>query len=436
MEFEAIVTEIPGPHSRRLAEALRAHESRGVTYVAGDFPIFWESAQGALVTDVDGNRFIDLTSAFGVATVGHTNAAVVAALEHQSRELLHGLGDVHPTRVRVQLLAELARIAPGRLEKSFLCSSGSEAVDFALKTAYLRSKKAGIVAFEGSYHGLASSALSVTGIERFRAPFAPFVTGDVRFVPFPAAHGASGAAAAALHAVETELRGGSTGAVIVEPIQGRAGVIVPPDGFLRGLRELCTQHGAVLIFDEIYTGFGRTGTTFACEHEGVEPDLMCVGKAIAGGMPLAAVIGTAAVMNAWAPSSGEALHTSTYLGNPLACAASLAVLRELETQNVAARAAELGAHLGARLERLRRHPWVTGVRGRGMLWGIEMSGGKLAFEATKEALRSGVIVLPSGVQGNVISLSPPVVIEERQLTRAVSVLEEAMVRVAAPGERR
>jgi 4-aminobutyrate aminotransferase-like enzyme len=412
-ELESLRSEVPGRRSRALAEDLRKYESRGVTYVAHDFPIFWESARGALVTDVDGNRFIDLTSAFGVATVGHTSDAVADAIAAQSRQLVHGLGDVHPSRVRVELLAKLAALAPGGLEKSFLCSSGSEAVDFALKTAYLHTKRHGIVAFEGSYHGLASSALSVTGIDRFRAPFAPFVRDGVTFAAF-----------GSLDTVEHALHEGA-GTVIVEPIQGRAGVVIPPQGWLRDLRALCDSRGAVLIFDEIYTGFGRTGAMFACEHDAVVPDLLCLGKALAGGVPLAGVIGTSDIMNAWEPSRGEALHTSTYLGNPLACAAALANLHEIEERRIPSKAAQLGSKLHARLEPLRALRCVADVRGKGMLWAIELDNAERTVAVTKEALRRGTIVLPSGVDGNCLTIAPPVTIGEGQLMRAVDLLEAA-----------
>ena len=420
-ELESLVTGVPGPRSRELARQLQRYEARGVTYVAEDFPIFWESANGALVTDVDGNRFIDLTSAFGVATLGHTSPHVVQALRSQSERLIHGLGDVHPSRVRAELLELLARLAPGELEVGFLCSSGSEAVDFALKTGFLRTQRPAIVAFEGAYHGLASSALSVTGIARFREPFTPFVREGVTFAPF-----------GSLDAVRRALDEGA-GTVIVEPVQGRAGVVPAPAGWLRALRELCDRHGAVLVFDEIYTGFGRTGKMFACEHEGVVPDLLCVGKAIAGGLPLAGVIGTRAVMNAWRPSSGEALHTSTYLGNPLACAAALANLRAIENDAIPERAAALGDSLGKRIRTWREVPVVRDVRGIGMLWALELDSAARAFDATKEALRRGTIVLPSGVAGNCLTIAPPVTIGEGQLERAVDLLEQAIRHVATRG---
>lgn len=432
-EFEDLLTAVPGPRSLELAQALRSYESRGVTYLADDFPIFWESAEGALVTDVDGNRYLDLTSAFGVATLGHTNPYVAAAVEDQAARLIHGLGDIHPSEVRVEYLEALSAVAPAGLSKSYLCSSGSEAVDFALKTAYLRTGKPGIVAFNGSYHGLASSALSVTGIERFRAPFAPFVGEHVRFVPFPRAVDGEAGARGSLSAVRSLFEEGAIGTLIVEPIQGRAGIIVPPAGWLGDLRALCDEFDVVLIFDEIYTGFGRTGTMFACQGEDVRPDLLAAGKAIAGGLPLAVVIGTPKTMDAWEVSRGESLHTSTYLGNPLACAAALAVLNQIEHGNILERVRSLGGRLGERLERMRKHEAVVAVRGRGMLWGVELRSAEAAFELTKAALRAGVIILPSGVEGNVITLAPPAVIGEHQLFRALELLEGALTGIGVRG---
>lgn len=432
-DLEELVGEVPGPRSRELAELLRTYESRGVTYLADDFPIFWESAEGALVTDVDGNRYLDLTSAFGVATLGHTNPYVAAAIEDQAVRLIHGLGDLHPSEVRVEYLEALAAIAPRGLRKIYLCSSGSEAVDFALKTAYLRSGKPGILAFEGSYHGLASSALSVTGLERFRAPFAPFLGEHVRFVLFPRASEGESGAARSLAAVRRTFEKEPIGTLIVEPIQGRAGVIVPPPGWLSNLRALCDEFDVVLIFDEIYTGFGRTGTMFACQVEDVRPDLLAVGKAIAGGLPLAAVIGTPEAMDAWEASRGESLHTSTYLGNPLVCAAALAVLYEMDHTDVLGRVRALGPQLGERLERLRKHAAVVAVRGRGLLWGVEVRTAEIAFALTKAALRCGVIVLPSGVESNVITIAPPAIISENQLFRALEILERALVQIGVRG---
>lgn len=225
------------------------------------------------------------------------------------------------------------------------------------------------------------------------------------------------------------------GAVIVEPIQGRGGLIVPPDGFLQGLRELCDELGLVLIFDEIYVGFGRTGRWFASEHWGVVPDVMTVGKALTGALPLSAAIGTREVMASWPPSAGEAIHTSTFLGNPIACAAALAQIDELEEERLVERAAELGAKLRERLEGWRdRHPAVGDVRGLGLLQGVELvrdrqtrePAAELAHRVVVEALRSGVLLLAEGPHANILAFVPPLSITEEQLDVAVDAVEEAL----------
>lgn len=410
---------IPGPRSRAAIETLRRYEARGVTYVDEKFPVVWEQASEATVVDVDGNRYIDLTSAFGVANVGHGNAAVRAAITEQTDKMIHGMGDLHPPDVKVRLLEKLATIAPGDLSKTYLASSGAEAVEFALKTAYLRTGKFGVVAYRGAYHGLSLGALGVIGIDKFRSPFEPLVGQTATLVDFPRED--CDAALAALRAVFERDR--AIGALVIEPVQGRAGIIIPPDGYLHGVRELCDAFEIVLIFDEIYTGFARTGTLFACEHEGVIPDVMCVGKALACGAPLSAAIGRPHVMDAWAPSTGEALHTSTYLGNPLGCAASLAVISEIDRLGLVERSRTLGAALGERLMRLLDSAQVTAIRGRGMLWGVEFSDAAFVVALTQRALREGLILLPSGLEGNVLTIAPPLTIDEGELWGAIDRLQ-------------
>lgn len=412
-ELEEIRTAVPGPRSRELTPALRSFESRNVTFVDRDFPIFWESASGANVIDVDGNRYIDLTGAFGVANTGHSNPYVAAAIHDQAVRLMHGMGDVHPTEVKVQLLETLARITPGDLGKTFLASTGAEAVEAALKTAMLATGKSAFAAYRGAYHGLSLGTLAVSGIEKFRAPFAQFVPQQTLFLDYPGP----------LETVKRELSNRSDlAALIVEPVQGRGGCIVPPAGYLTGLREICDSLGILLIFDEIYTGFGRTGTLFACEHDGAVPDIMCIGKAMANGFPISAAIARPSIMDVWPESPGEALHTSTYLGNPMACAAALANLGEIERMGLPRRARQFGIALGARLEALRANAKVADVRGRGLMWGIELSDMKTAERVVKDALKAGVILLQAGPQGNVISITPPLVISQRQLFRAMDVI--------------
>lgn len=416
--------KVPGPQSIALAARLRAREQRNVTFLTDDFPIFWSSARGAIVTDVDGNEYLDCTAAFGVAGLGHGNPDVALAVADQAKRLMHGMGDVHPTEIRVRLLDRLAAILPAALTKAFLATGGSEAIEAALKTAMLFTGKSRFAAYRGGYHGLSFGALAVAGIERFRMPFAGVLRHEPILLEYPRA--AEKAAEAAARARERLARSGDVAALVVEPIQGRGGCIVPPQRYLRYIREICDELHIVLIADEIFTGFGRTGSWFAVEYERIVPDIICIGKAMGSGVPISAAVGRATTMDAWPLSAGEALHTSTFLGNPLGCAAALATVDEMERLALPARAASLGERLQARLETLRAYPVVTDVRGRGMLWGVELRDGDLAFAAIKNALSRGVILSQSGTDGNVIALSPPLIIEERQLERAIDVLESAI----------
>lgn len=412
---------VPGTRSAALVRRLRAHESRNVTFLAEGFPIFWESAQGATVVDVDGNEYIDCTAAFGVANTGHCNSHVVAAIADQARRLMHGMGDVHPTAMRVKLFERLAAILPAGLSKGFLATTGSEAVEAALKTAMLATGKARFAAYHGAYHGLSFGTLAVGGIARFREPFAAALGMEPLLLDYPRA-GEPAAEQAAAKARET-LAAADVAALLIEPIQGRAGCVVPPDGYLASLRTICNEQGIVMIADEIYTGFGRTGDWFATNHDAVVPDILCIGKAMGSGFPISAAMGRGEIMDAWPPSTGEALHTSTYLGNPMGCAAALATIDEMRRLELPARAATLAAWLGPRLEALRAHPGVVNVRGRGLCWGVQLGDADLAFTIVKNALARGVIFLQSGTSGDTIAISPPLVIGEAELDRAVEVLE-------------
>jgi 4-aminobutyrate aminotransferase-like enzyme len=422
--FEHIAGAVPGPRSRALNALVAQYEAPGVTYIGADYPIAWSSAHGALVTDADGNRYIDLTGAFSVAALGHTNDAVTAAITAQAQRLVHGMGDVHPTDVKARLLERLAAIAPGDCSKTYFGSNGADAIEFALKTALLATGRPRVLSYEGAYHGLSLGALPVGGIARFREPFAPLVDDRATFIPFPGAHDALDAALAAARAA---LAGDKQiGAVVLEPIQGRGGVIVPPAGFLRGIRALCDEFRCVMILDEIYTGYGRTGTMFACERENVVPDVLCIGKAIAGGVPFSAAIGRPAVIDAWPRSEGEALHTATFLGNPLACAAALAVLDEFERIGVVAAVARRDPWLRERLAASRRHATVTDVRGIGMLWAIEFTDAGVANRVVRAGLQRGLILLQSGVDGTSITLAPPLNSEDDLLERAIALLDQTI----------
>ena len=359
---------LPRRRSAALAKRLREYEQRNVTFLADDFPVFWESAEGSTVVDVDGNRYIDCTAAFGVANAGHSNPRVMQALADQARRLGHGMGDVHPTEIRVELFERLGTILPRELSKTFLATTGSEAVEAALKTAMLATGKSSFAAYHGAYHGLSFGALRVGGIERFRAPFAGALGAEALLLEYPREGRISASDAAAL-ARKTLSARDDLAALVIEPIQGRAGCIVPPHGYLSALSAICDELRIILIVDEIFTGFGRTGRWFDIEHESVVPDILCIGKAMGSGVPISAAVGRTAIMNAWPQSCGEALHTSTYLGNPLACAAAIATIGEMQRLGLPARAASLGRHLAERLDPLRAHANVIAVRGFGLFWG-------------------------------------------------------------------
>jgi 4-aminobutyrate aminotransferase-like enzyme len=425
-ELEAIVSAVPGPRSRELAASLAARETRGVTFLSDDVPVFWDSARGSTVVDVDGNRYLDLTAAFGVALTGHGNPAVTRAIAEQAARLPHAMGDVHPSEPKARLLEKLSTLAPLANGKVFLCSSGSESVEFALKTSLLATGDPNVLAFAGAYHGLSYGTLELGGIPKFREPWREQLRETASFVRFPDAR-EPGSLDRALEAVARALKEDHRiGAVLVEPIQGRAGVIIPPDGFLRGLRGLCTEHDALLILDEIYTGFGRTGTMFACLHENIQPDIICLGKAMGGGFPISAAIARGAVADAWEPSRGEALHTSTFLGNPMGCAAALANISQIQRLDLPRVARERAPQIAERLHALRRlASEIADVRGRGMLWAIEFRDGALANACVVRALRRGLILVQSGLRGETITLAPPLVISQTQLDRAFDLLESA-----------
>jgi 4-aminobutyrate aminotransferase-like enzyme len=429
-----IVTRIPGPRSRDCAEKLSRFEAREVTWLSEDFPIFWERAAGVNVWDVDGNRFLDFTTAFGVTGLGHGAAPIRAALQGQADKLLHAMGDVHPASAKADLCEELSRITFERWGlgrgKTILCNSGSEAVEAALKTALLHSGKPGVISFTGGYHGLGFGALETIGMPAFREPFqsqlgrfsvklpypscfrCPFGRKEgfrLEGTPFP------NCSTACLRELQTQLvstlRQREIGCVLVEPIQGRGGEVVPPRDFLRLLRRICDEEKLLLVLDEIYTGFNRTGKLFACEHSDIAPDLICLGKALTGGFPLSACVGRADVMDAWPASRGEALHTSTTLGNPLGCAMALASIAEHLKESTRTAARKTGRRLKDSLKAL-SSPWIGDVRGVGALVGVELVGprgepyGALASEIMRRGLQDGLILLGGGEPGNVLSFTP------------------------------
>ncbi len=428
-------------------DLLRQYESRNVTFMEADasWPIVWARAKGVHVWDEAGRKYLDLTAAFGVASAGHANPRVVRAGQQQMATLLHAMGDVHPHALKAKLARELNRlwgqsiVSPSqsqsrRSAKTIFCNSGFEAVEAALKTAILATGKSEIVAFEGAYHGLGYGALNATHRDHFRSPFRSQLRDFGHFVTFPTTR---------RDLVSTEdtirhlLKSHSIGAILVEPMQARGGINIPPKQFLPLLRRLCDDHGALLILDEIYTGFGRTGTWFACEHSGVAPDLICLGKALTGGFPLSACVGRADVMDAaWPESTGEAIHTSTFLGHPVGCAMAIAQIAEIRRLKLVARSETLGDFLLAELGQLKSTALTLKARGAGLMVGLELThhdGTPATMESLiiiKRLLHRGFIFLPEGEHANVISFTPPLTITRVQLRSAVRALAAELRRFA------
>jgi len=425
--------------TRQILDTLREYESRNVVFIEpdGSWPIVWEHARDVHVWDADGKKYLDLTAAFGVAAAGHSNPQVVKAGQQQMARLLHAMGDVHPPARKAELARALSRITFERWSggqntgKVIFGSSGFEAVESALKTAMLATGKRGVIAFEGAYHGLGYGALNATHRNFFRNPFHFQLREFANFVPFPSK-------VADLTAVEWSIRHFFRrewiGAILVEPLQARGGINVPPGEFLPLLRKLCDEHGALLILDEIYTGFGRTGKWFAGEHAGVTPDLICLGKALTGGFPLSACVGHAGLMDkAWPASRGEAIHTSTFLGNPVGCAMALAQIKEIEKLKLPEHSAKLGEFLLGELKaKLSSPKFQITVRGLGLMVGVELRTpeGQPATDAAmriiKAMLQHGYILLPEGEHGNIIGFTPPLTITQAQLAKAVKTLAEVL----------
>jgi 4-aminobutyrate aminotransferase-like enzyme len=451
--------------TEKILQLLRDFESRNIVLIEpdGSWPIVWERAKGVHVWDAGGEKYLDLTAAFGVAAAGHANPRVVRAGQAQLARLPHAMGDVHPHARKAGLARELSRITFERWTKSpdtrprtpnpvrgktIFSNSGFEAVESALKTAILATGKRSVIAFEGAYHGLGYGALNATHRDYFRGPFRSQLREFGHFVPFPMEASARRLTSKTQNQnkpvhigcdeiekrIRKLFRRERIGAILVEPVQARGGINIPPPEFLPLLRKLCDEHGALFIVDEIYTGFGRTGKWFACEHTGVVPDLICLGKALTGGFPLSVCVGRADLMDAaWPASRGEAIHTSTFLGNPVGCAMALAQIKEIKRLNLCERSAELGEFLLSQLQsQIANRKSQIQVRGLGLMAGAELrlSNGKpatdAALRAVKTMLHRGFIMLPEGEYANVISFTPPLTITKTQLAKAVTELQKVL----------
>ncbi|MRG94901.1 aspartate aminotransferase family protein [Polyangium spumosum] len=432
-ELPEIRVAPPGPASRSLLGRLERVEcpafgsrrkTREESSGAEMTPIVLASGKGANLFDVDGNRYVDLVAGFGSLLLGHGATSVTRAIEAQTDRLIQALGDVYAADIKVALLERLASLHPGSAPRVLLCQSGSDAVTAALKTVTLATGKPGVVAFEGAYHGLGYGPLAVLGLrDSYREPFSSQLNPHVKFAPYPAAEDDLDRS---LGAAEKALAAGNVGAVLVEPILGRGGIIVPPERFLRDLCELAHRHGALVVADEIWTGLGRSGSMVRSTAVGASVDVLVFGKGLGGGLPIAACIAPDEVMQAWA-REGEVVHTSTHAGAPLACATAIATLDSLRFRQLVTKAREIGARTKEYLAAvLAGAPGVVEVRGEGLMLGVAFESGALALHTMRRMLEAGYVVITGGQKGEVITWTPPLTIAEEQLTAAANAMKAAI----------
>jgi len=429
----------PGPRSRELAARLASVESPSVdarrdarARESGhdQTPIVYARGEGANVVDVDGNRYVDLAAGFGALLLGHAPAAVSEAVDGQRRRLWLALGDVYASEAKVALCERLVALYPRPGARAMLGASGADAVTAALKTAVLATGRAGVLAFEGAYHGLSHGPLAACGLRpSFREPFVGQLNPRVAFAPYPSDEASLGPA---MRAVERALAGGDVGAVLVEPVLGRGGCVVPPRAFLPALRDACDRSGALLVCDEIWTGLGRSGAWLASADAGVTPDVVCLGKGLGGGLAISACVGSDRAMAAWGAHGGATIHTATHFGAPLACAAAVATLAEIGERRLPERARAVGERWMGRLRRSTAGSGVAEVRGRGLMVGVALEGGAgRALTVARRLLELGWIVLTGGARGDVLTLTPPLDVDEGLLEAFAGVLADVLADAAA-----
>ena len=424
----------PGPRSRALAARLAVVESPAFearrdarAQVSGEdhAAVVYASGRGSNVVDVDGNRYVDLTAGFGALLLGYGPNAATEAARAALDELTLALGDVYASELKVRACEALSALFPERGARVMLGLSGADAVTCALKTAALATKKPGVVAFEGSYHGLSHGPLAASGFSAaFREPFRAQLGLDVTFAPFPGDPRAGDVLDASLSAVRDATRRREVGGVLVEPILGRGGCVVPPAAFLPALRSICDEAGALLVADEVWTGMGRAGTILACERAGVVPDVVCLGKGLGGGVAISACVGRARVMEAWGAHGGATIHTGTHFGSPPACAAVLATVAAIVDGELGARAEELGAAFLDELETACGDR--AAVRGRGLMIGVDLGSAPRALAVARALLARGYIVLTGGARGDALTLSPALTIAPELLSAFADALGDVV----------
>lgn len=418
-----LLTELPGPKARVVIERDERHSSTSLTRV---YPLVVARGDGAVITDVDGNTFLDFNAGIAVNAAGHSHPDVNAAIHAQVDACLHYCSSDFYHPVHADLVERLSAVAPGEMgaARVFLANSGTEAVEGALKLARHATGRPNVIGFYGAFHGRSLGSLSLTSSKaKYRSGFG-IVTPGSYHAPFAFDGELTGADYIEQVLFQRMTEPGDVAAVFVEPIQGEGGYIVPPAGWLARLRELCDRHGIMLVADEVQSGIGRTGRMWACEHDGITPDIVTAGKGMASGMPIAAIIAREGLME-WAPGK----HGSTFGGNPVACAATLATL-DLVERELAANASMRGEQLMTGLRELQqRQPLITDVRGRGLMIGFDLVDHDAAHALERACFDRGVLTLTCGQRG--IRLAPPLVVDSEQCATALHIIETACAAVAA-----
>lgn len=442
-----LVTDVPGPNSRALAARRQAATAAGVADLSG---VAVARASGAVVTDVDGNELLDFAGGIGVLALGHCPPAVVAAMRDQAEDLLHICTIVGSYEPFIAVSERLNEITPGDFpKKTLLMNSGAEAVESAVKFARAATGRQAVLVFEGAYHGRTNLTMAMTSkYAPFKKGFGPFAP-EVYRIPFPDVYRRPGGmsehafvdwsvdrlrTALVAHIDPAELA-----AVVIEPVQGEGGFVPAPARFLQAIREVCDEHGIVLVADEIQSGFGRTGRLLAIEHSGVVPDLVTTAKSLGSGMPIAAVTGRAGIVDSVAPGG----MGGTYSGNPLACVAALATIAQVNTPEFLGRAGAIGERMRDALEALRRrHPErISDVRGLGSMLAIELVHDPVSRQpdsdatlaVTRAAVARGLVVIRAGLFSNCVRFLPPLTVTDDQVDEAMTVLADAVDEVAAAG---
>ena len=430
-----LITAIPGPKS---AELIKRRADAVSASLGTAFPVFIERAEGSIIVDVDGNSILDLAAGIAVLNVGHSTPKVIENIKTQIDAFSHTCFMIVPYTGYVEVCEALNRLTPGKFKKkSVLMNSGAEALENAVKIARSYTKRQAIVVFEHGYHGRTNLTMAMTAknmpYKDSFGPFAPEIYRMPMAYPFrwngDQAKCAQEALEIITHKIEKEIGAKNVAAIVIEPIQGEGGFIVPPKGFLPGIANFAKENGIVFIADEVQTGFGRTGKWFACEDENVEPDIVTTAKGIAAGLPLSGVTGRAEIM--------DSIHLSglggTYGGNPIACAAALGAIETIEKDNLVERANKIGKIMTDALnEMAKKYPIIGEVRGRGAMQAIELVKPG-TIEPNNEAMSSvikycqqkGVLILSAGTYSNVIRLLPPLVIPEHLLIEALGIIDEA-----------